>query len=1146
MKNLFRSSKGYRWFPDADVVNAPEGALLRADNLVPDPEAQLALRQGSRKVYSGMQNRVHSLYTSVLEDKLFRFAGCDDRLYRNGEDFGEVFDGQGDLAVGDDAYQVFFARGTTKKKFDGKNFYNWPIKAPEFPATLAAVTAITVEVASFNTAESPAFTVNEGTGAFVTGHDGTASGALKLTPASSSRATASKKFASDQNYLDILGALGSETDLFDIYVWLEEPREVDKITIMFGLDTGADPYKNNYYYFDFPVKDAGTVDIKDAGSSAAAAYSIYANRVQSVLSPSEITDIKSPDKVTTILKRLGRFAGSRSRERKDPQEVSPAWTHLSVTRGQFNRIGGTAGRDWKTVRGFKVVFAGMPGTTKVVQFDSAVWTGGGNRSLTGRFRLGYRFVRNFAGKYYELSPISPISAYIDLTQQALQVTIPAQALAGKDPQVNQVWVYLIGGFLDTYYRFAVVSAVVQQGMTIDELTNPVGSNFQTKTERTRLSTWGFTKITEGDAVVADLIFTIRMSELEALTENEVIEPGSVGPPDSIVAIAGPFNSRMFVLTEEGRLYPSSQDTPSSFSLYHHLDLRRYGDPLWAVLTSSGVYVGMTKDIIRVAGTGDESEDRVTVDLYPEPLHVGNPPVDLAVVSDGNAVVYRSADGPMMLTGTSLTPVPPAGTSLLWRGQQRHGVEALNIVDGRFRFAIDNHILFMMAPEGTTYTSFIGGVGDVSWDSLVGLTISSTGVLTKTAATGATATAIATRTLKSSEGYVETVVREITLQVIGLSRVYSGGIFDNIDFCLRAKADGFIVVREDGVEVPEVSAQYLVGDTIRVEVAGGKVYYKLNGTPFYTSKSQLTYPLVIDIGLDSQNATMGPVTISGNWTLVKDGTSAIWRFSLIKQQWSRTFYPVKFTSLFRDIRGAMTGGTESDGELWELETGVQDDRADIPISLLTPIDDGGSPLSRKDVLDLQIHTDTGGGEGTAYFFLDGASAAVGSVIFSSLQSAVYRASALFIGVMLKAQLKITGSFSKFLLHAFNLTYRDRVQQVMVLDTGTIQPQGAHQMVWLTEAEIDCISPVDLEVDLYLDDLLYTTQPVVVKPGRRSSYRIPFPRSSKARAPRLVFRTTNPNGSSNPGFEAYRVRVKDRGTGTGTENEFRAIWPVGQAE
>lgn len=1153
MRTLFRSSKNYRWWPDADAVNAPEGVLLRADNLVPDAEAMLTLRLGSNLIYSGMQTRVHSLYTAVLAGLTHRFAGCDNRLYHNGVDFGANFSGAGDMAFGDDAYQMFCARSTTKKKFDGTNFNEWPVKAPELKATLTAVPAITATIASFDSAESPAFVINEGTSAFVTGSDGvTANGALKLTPdAASGRASASKKFSSDQNFFDILGATGGDTDLFDMYVWIEEPNKVDRIQIMFGLGTGTDPYKDDYYYFDFKIKDAGTVDIKDSAAASAQAYAAYATKVQQVLTPNEITDIKRPEQIAAVLKRLGRFAGPRSRERKDSLEASPAWTHLSVTRGQMNRVGGTAGRDWKTIRGFKVVYVGQAGSTKVVQFDSAVMTGGGNRSLTGRYKLGYRFVRNFNDTYFELSPISPISDPIDLTQQSLSVTIPAAALSGKDPQVNQIWVYLIGGFLDTYYRFAIVSAFIQQGMTIDELTNPAGSNFQTKGERTRLTSWGFTRITGGDAVASDLVFSIRKSELEALTENEMLEPGCVGPPDNIVAIAGPYNGRMFAVTLEGRAYPSSQDNPSSFSLYHHLDLRRYGTPLWAILTNSGLYIGMTKDIVHIGGSGDESDDHVSVDLFPEPLHTGNPPVDKAAVTDGNSILYRSADGPMLLTGATFSPIPFAGTGTLWKGIDRHGVSALNTAYGRFRFAVDNHVLYMLAPEGPSYTPPIALPEAVDWTNLVGLTFTN-GVLTKTAATGfGNTNAVGTKILYSSDGYVEATAIETNLgRILGLTTgVECAGTFALMPFAMGLRSDGGVSIIENGVTLQVLPDAYTAGEKIRIEVQGGKVYYKRNGVVVYTSLNKPVYPLVADTAFNHQNSTLKDVTVGGNWMLKLDGSSILWRYSLLKQQWSRTTHPFNIESLFRDPNGSLIAGTD-DGRLFELEVGRQDKTsssvgADIAVSVLTPVDDGGNPLMRKDPQDLQIHADTGGGTGMASFFLDGSSTIKTSFNFSTLIPDIFRINALALGAFLKAQVRIDGVFNRFLLHAFGLTYRERVQEVMVLDTGTISPVGNNKMVWLTEAEIDCISPANLVADVYLNDILKASLPIIVRVGKRDAYRFELPRGCKSTAPRMVFRTTNPNGVGDLGFEPYRVRVRDRGTGTVSDNEFRPIWPIGQA-
>jgi hypothetical protein len=156
------------------------------------------------------------------------------------------------------------------------------------------------------------------------------------------------------------------------------------------------------------------------------------------------------------------------------------------------------------------------------------------------------------------------------------------------------------------------------------------------------------------------------------------------------------------VTSEGWVYPSLQTCPNLFNTYQVQDLSKLGDPLWMVKTASGIHVGCEKDVVFMAGTGDESHDRVVIDLYPHPLNIGNPPFERGCVFvDGNSVLYRSADGLMMLASQGIQPVPDGGTRLLWRGQTRHGVSGLNIITGRFRVTVDGKILYCLAPEGTT-------------------------------------------------------------------------------------------------------------------------------------------------------------------------------------------------------------------------------------------------------------------------------------------------------------------------------------------------------------------------------------------------------------------------------------------------------------
>jgi hypothetical protein len=160
---------------------------------------------------------------------------------------------------------------------------------------------------------------------------------------------------------------------------------------------------------------------------------------------------------------------------------------------------------------------------------------------------------------------------------------------------------------------------------------------------------------------------------------------------------------MFVLTSEGWVYPSLQNCPTAFNTLQVIDLSLYGNPLWIAKTGTGVYVGCEKDIVVLFGSGDNSPDRATIDLFGQPLNLGNPPIDSMNWVDGNTIIYRSSDGLMVLTGGSVQPLPTNGTSLLWRQQDRHGISALNVTTGRFRCAVDNYMLYVIAPEGLNTT-----------------------------------------------------------------------------------------------------------------------------------------------------------------------------------------------------------------------------------------------------------------------------------------------------------------------------------------------------------------------------------------------------------------------------------------------------------
>ena len=273
-------------------------------------------------------------------------------------------------------------------------------------------------------------------------------------------------------------------------------------------------------------------------------------------------------------------------------------------------------------------------------------------------------------------------------------------------------------------------------------------------------------------------------------------------------------------------------------------------------------------------------------------------------------------------------------------------------------------------------------------------------------------------------------------------------------------------------------------------------------------------------------------------------AAVWTYSLTKQVWSRLVYPYTFRSLHREPGGALVAGTTT-GRIVTLETGSQDDGANIPVDILTPVMDGGLPLARKDPVDLQFHINTGGDTAVATLYHDAQGSAVASYNVVTTSPDVYRINISAIDHFLKTQIRLTGSFFSFILHSFNLTYRERPQMTMAVDPGYIIPANPGDFAWLEEVEIDCISPSDLSLLVYKDDVLYTTLGVTVTPDVRTVYRVPVPRETKARRLRLLLETTASDGESDVGFECYGIRTRLRSSGNQIPAEFQPYYPVGQA-
>jgi hypothetical protein len=864
--------------------------------------------------------------------------------------FNVTFDGSGDIAFGDDHQQSFLARGTTAKKFDGKSFMNWGIAKPSAPATLSAITPESEDVITCATGE-PIVTYHPQTGdaevycqaSFVPDETSVADQATRIIPGRISGynyCAIKKMFVSDTDFYNLGGNVGSDQDVFDIAVKFDDPKHVRELKMRVDVGSGVggtvDYAATRYEYIFYPQSPIASL-VRDAKNDGANAYDAKIRLSLDPIVPKDRPRVNTPEVVKNQIASVGV---DKVPVNTGGVPTADVWMHLAITRGQFYRLGSEVGRDWSTVRQVVLEIVTTDGEFPATTVADWVVYGAGAGTLSGTYQVLYRWVRE-TDRYYETSPPSDPSEEIELLGNQLRVTIPGATQNAADDQVTSVWVYIYGGFLDTYYRAAV------------EVADPQLSS----------------------ALVIDL----EKNEIDILTENEKLEPFIDEPQDNIIAIAGPWNGRLFTLTNEGYVYPSLQTSPSTFNTYQVIDLSNQGDPLWMVKTSSGVHCGCERDVVFLAGSGDEDADRVVIDLYPHPLNIGTPPIDSARFVDGNSILYRSTDGLIMLASQGLTHVPDDGMRLLWRGQDRHGVSALNILTGRFRMTVDNKLMFVLASEGAT---------------------------------------------------------------------------------------------------------------------------------------------------------------------AQEGTQVVYRLNLSGGQWSRLIYPDPLLSIFNDPDGTTIAGTNN-GKLLELEYGTGDTAANPSVTIWTPFSDGGNPLVRKDAFDLQLHTDTNANTGTVEVWKDGATAATTSYTFATSQPQAYRIQAEDIGAFIRAQLKITGTFDEFQLSSLDLTYRVRAQHMTYLDTGYFQGDDPSDVIWLQEAELDVNSPSDLSLLVYLDDTLYTTQTVGVTANIRSVYRVPLPRGTKSRRPRIVVKTTASDGAGEIGFDPYFVRVRTRSSGNQAKAGFRTVWPAGQA-
>lgn len=395
------------WVPSADAVHAPQGSLLRADNLVLDERGTLALRDGSSKINGSAfaDTDVHSLFTVALSGTRYRMAGASNKVYANGAALSPTMAGSGDTSFGSYLGHILFARSTSKHKYDGTTVRNWGIAAPNGAPTLAITSQDGKTFITGDSTESPAlaWTEDDGTGAsYTAGFEGTANGAAILNPnAGTGRGRLTKTFAAPVDFTTYDAAqTGLDSDTIGMYVYVTEPQFVSHIMIQFDIYDGV--FQRNQYY------------------------------------------------------HIWWFLDGDGNPLVDSVPLTVGWNFLSIPRGAMTRNDSAdPGKNWSTVKAVRFeVQCTIGAATSQIRLDLLRIRGGSSSPLTGIQKYKLVAVYN-SGTYLGKSAPGPASAEIEVTSQGTVLTIAGAVVGALDSQVNELWAYRSNEFLGGYYRVAV-------------------------------------------------------------------------------------------------------------------------------------------------------------------------------------------------------------------------------------------------------------------------------------------------------------------------------------------------------------------------------------------------------------------------------------------------------------------------------------------------------------------------------------------------------------------------------------------------------------------------------------------------------------------------------------------------------------------
>lgn len=377
------------------------------------------------------------------------------------------------------------------------------------------------------------------------------------------------------------GSVGQDTDVFQFEFHPTDTSFLDRVRIEFLLDTptGGVADVTDYYYFEWPI---------NVGTS----YRLGINQ----------------------------------------------WSTLKCLRSDFIRVGTDVTQNWSNVKGINVRTL-FTSDGQTAAFSGLTFFGGSAGALTGNGIQYYQQNVRTTGSYQAKSPLSPITAVINILTGSVTLTpnVTFNAAAG----VTDIFFYRSGNTLDNVYFVGSVSGT---GVT-------------------------FPTFTDNQPDINILKINIKAN----LFLNSIFNLG-----ETFLSIEGPIAGRMAYLTDSN-IYISDLLNPDAYDTRFILRLSSVvGERnLWIQKVGGTILiVGTTADIYVISGTFSQLSDG-TIDVNITSLGVKQPPISRAVAVYNGAAYYVASDGIRYInSGTSF--LVSSDNRLLFDGFTRYGVVPIDL------------------------------------------------------------------------------------------------------------------------------------------------------------------------------------------------------------------------------------------------------------------------------------------------------------------------------------------------------------------------------------------------------------------------------------------------------------------------------------